>query len=525
MEFRALHPSCLFLMLLSEATLCQSKAQQDQRWGIEQDINRLLADDIGLNRDDTNNWLNNTEAANISSSENVTSYWHLPADAPLPEPSTLDSLRSQATTKDFNQIQKSEALLRHCPRLKILPFRPIYEFVACACWCLLFGLLSSAWMVLLCGKRSKTNRSTQGDVYMFKCKLILGLNIHASVCVLTFLVLQIVARGAVSFTEHDGYQHTKLCSIATSVHDLCTSVFWLLVGFSNTTLILFIRGLKPGLNRSETLSLYTRLFKSHRNFVFLSVLTHIIPWVGGIALSTLQLIFLHETVPDSVKMPDRSELLKALTCALPVSFAMITMITRIWKFQGHRLHLPFLSRVTHDYTCQHEQFPMKPSTTAHIASTITEMIPAAVALFTSPVVSGLQLACSAVAAAAIGLWILSIALNENRFLPRAQTAGMLIAISLFYTATLVGYNSRLTLASAITTRNTYIPGEVKRETSGRVCSTSSDAKLSPRELLEIPKFTRTQFFDTLSVSPNEQTDQCCSNRSVQIITVYEPVVD
>uniref|UniRef100_A0A5K3EU54 Transmembrane protein n=1 Tax=Mesocestoides corti TaxID=53468 RepID=A0A5K3EU54_MESCO len=372
MEFRALHPSCLFLMLLSEATLCQSKAQQDQRWGIEQDINRLLADDIGLNRDDTNNWLNNTEAANISSSENVTSYWHLPADAPLPEPSTLDSLRSQATTKDFNQIQKSEALLRHCPRLKILPFRPIYEFVACACWCLLFGLLSSAWMVLLCGKRSKTNRSTQGDVYMFKCKLILGLNIHAS---------------------------------------------------------------------------------------------------------------------------------------------------------GHRLHLPFLSRVTHDYTCQHEQFPMKPSTTAHIASTITEMIPAAVALFTSPVVSGLQLACSAVAAAAIGLWILSIALNENRFLPRAQTAGMLIAISLFYTATLVGYNSRLTLASAITTRNTYIPGEVKRETSGRVCSTSSDAKLSPRELLEIPKFTRTQFFDTLSVSPNEQTDQCCSNRSVQIITVYEPVVD
>lgn len=102
---------------------------------------------------------------------------------------------------------------------------------------------------------------------------------------------------------------------------------------------------------------------------------------------------------------------------------------------------------------------------------------------------------------------------------------MYFAVCLFYAVSLAGYNSRLTLASAITTRNSYIPGEIGRESENCIYAAQPDSKLSPRELLEIPKFTRTQFFDTPSELPErEQTNQCVTDKAVQIITVYEPVV-
>ncbi|KAL5967788.1 hypothetical protein TSMEX_004486 [Taenia solium] len=96
----------------------------------------------------------------------------------------------------------------------------------------------------------------------------------------------------------------------------------------------------------------------------------------------------------------------------------------------------------------------------------------------------------------------------------------------FVCVPLTGYNKRLTLASAITTRNSYIPGEIVRGSEGCIRPTQTDSKLSPRELLEIPKFTRTQFFDTLSELPErEQTDQCITSKAVQIIAVYEPIYE
>ncbi|VDK40162.1 unnamed protein product [Taenia asiatica] len=151
--------------------------------------------------------------------------------------------------------------------------------------------------------------------------------------------------------------------------------------------------------------------------------------------------------------------------------------------------------------------------------------PTAVALFSSTIVTGFQLICSLLAAFAIFLWILSISLNETRVLSRIHSVLMYFAVCLFYTVPLTGYNKRLTMASAITTRNSYIPGEIVRGSEGCIRATQTDSKLSPRELLEIPKFTRTQFFDTLSELPErEQTDQCITSKAVQIIAVYEPIV-
>ncbi|KAH9282758.1 hypothetical protein ECG_04045 [Echinococcus granulosus] len=149
----------------------------------------------------------------------------------------------------------------------------------------------------------------------------------------------------------------------------------------------------------------------------------------------------------------------------------------------------------------------------------------AVALFSSPIVTKLQLICSLLAAFAICLWILSISWNETRVVSRIHSVVMYFAVCLFYAVSLAGYNSRLTLASAITTRNSYIPGEIGRESENCIYAAQPDSKLSPRELLEIPKFTRTQFFDTPSELPErEQTNQCVTDKAVQIITVYEPVV-
>ncbi|VDM17026.1 unnamed protein product [Hydatigera taeniaeformis] len=149
----------------------------------------------------------------------------------------------------------------------------------------------------------------------------------------------------------------------------------------------------------------------------------------------------------------------------------------------------------------------------------------AVALFSSTIVTGFQLICSLLAVFAVCLWILSISLNETRVLSRVPSIVMYFAVCLFYAVPLIGYNSRLTLASVITTRNSYIPGELVRESEGCICTAQTDSKLSPRELLEIPKFTRTQFFDTSSEPPErEQTDQCVTSKAVQIIAVYEPIV-
>ncbi|KAM7537206.1 hypothetical protein Aperf_G00000067995 [Anoplocephala perfoliata] len=118
-------------------------------------------------------------------------------------------------------------------------------------------------------------------------------------------------------------------------------------------------------------------------------------------------------------------------------------------------------------------------------------------------------------------------LDDFYILPRIQTVLMHLAVGFFYALVLAGYSSRLALASAITTRNSYIPGESLRLHEDLPCTNPSEDKLSPRELLEIPQFTRVQFFDTSSPEANEgdQEDHCVTTTEpVQFIAVYEPIV-
>lgn len=532
MQSRVFHPPSFFLpfllLLCSEPHYCQS---EQSRWGIESDINRLLSnDDATLYHHGKieQSAFNGTAFANSTSNENFTSYWHLPADAPLLEQPAADTSQSPIPIKRSHDFRrKAGPPLRSCTRLQVLPLRPLYEFIAFVCGGLLFGSLSSIWLTLLCNKCWRNRTQPQRGAFAVKCSLILGLNIHATACSLAFLLLQATSRGTVSFVNLSPHQMSNFCNIAISMLDICTSVFWLFVGFINTLLIMFLRILNPGVNRREP---WSSLFKSQRNSVFLSFLAHCVPWVCGIALNTLQLIFLQET-PTEIKLPhSRSQLMRALTSVLPVLFAVITIGTRIWKFQGHRLHLPSLSRVVPSYACQHEYSKVRSSPTDSTQSAANSPIsngagPTAVALFSSTIVTGFQLICSLLAAFAICLWIISISFNEPRVLSRIHSIVMYFAICLFYAVSLTGYSNRLTLASAITTRNSYIPGEIARDSEGYICAARMDSKLSPRELLEIPKFTRTQFFDTSSELPErEQTDQCITSKAVQIIAVYEPIV-
>lgn len=356
MKPRVFHPPNFFLpflLLLCSKPLCSQSEQS--RWDIEHDINRLLSNDdatLYYQEKIQQSSFNGTALTNFTSGENFTSYWHLSADAPLLEQPDADTSQSPIPTiQSQNSRHKVGPSLRPCTRLQVLPLLPLYEFIAFVCGGLLFGSLSSIWLTLLCSKRWKNRTQPQRGIFAVRCSLICGLNVHATACSLAFLLLQATSRGTVSFVSLSPRQMSNFCNIAIPVLDICTSVFWIFVGFINTLLIMFLRILKPGVNRTEP---WASLFKSQKNSVFLSFLAHCIPWVCGIALNTLQLVFLHE-IPTEIKSShNRSQLLRALTSVLPVLFAVITIGTRIWKFQGHRLHLPSISRVVPSYACQHE---------------------------------------------------------------------------------------------------------------------------------------------------------------------------
>ena len=526
-----IHPprfiAAFFILLCLDTLHCQV----DQgRWGITHDINRLLSDaDASLyRREETpQNSFNGTFLTNLTSGKNATSYWHLSADAPLLEQPAADvSYRPILTKLIPNHQYNPGILLPPCAWLQVFQLQPSNEFIIYISSGLLFGSLSCVWIILICSKRWNERIQPPRGTFAVKCSLILGLNVHATVCTLVFLLLQTLSKGIVSFADLSPGQGSDFCNVAISVLDICTSVFWILIGFSNTLLIVLLRALKPGVSRTEPLA---RLFRNKRNSVLLSLLAHCIPWICGIALNTLQLVFLHETTREISVSHKRSQLLRALISALPVLFAIFTLGTRLWRFQGHRLHLPSLSRVAVSYSCQHElsstqrtQLNNTPSITDPSSSGIGET---AVALFSSTIVTGLHLTCSLLAAFATCSWIASIALDEAYVLLRIYSVAMYFAISLFFVVTMAGYSSRLMLASAITKRNSYIPGEIGPVYEGHVRLSLADSELSPRELLEIPKFTRTQFFDTLSELPeHEKIGQCVASKAVEVIAVYEPIV-
>nr|CUU98739.1 hypothetical transcript [Hymenolepis microstoma] len=254
--------------------------------------------------------------------------------------------------------------------------------------------------------------------------------------------------------------------------------------------------------------------------------THCIPWVCGIALNTLQLVFLNETTGDLRAFHYRGKLLRGLIAALPVTFAVINICVRLWKFQGHRLHLPSLSRVAPSYSCQQECTTTsagknkRNKVTAFSAHT-DGAGPTCIALFSSNVVSAFHLVCSFMASVAVCLQITSISLSHRHIPSQIQAIFMHAAVGLFYTLALIGYSSRLTLASAITTRNSYNPGEMINRQEKCSLVSKSDNKLTPTKLLEIPKFTRTQFFDTTSPESNHCVT---ASEPVQFIAVYKPVV-
>uniref|UniRef100_A0A0R3WCF9 Glyco_hydro_38C domain-containing protein n=1 Tax=Taenia asiatica TaxID=60517 RepID=A0A0R3WCF9_TAEAS len=74
---------------------------------------------------------NGTVFTNSTSGENFTSYWHLPADAPLLEQPGVDTLQSPVPIKHSHDFRlKAGPSLRSCTRLQVLPLRPLYEFIA-----------------------------------------------------------------------------------------------------------------------------------------------------------------------------------------------------------------------------------------------------------------------------------------------------------------------------------------------------------------------------------------------------------
>ncbi|VDL45402.1 unnamed protein product [Hymenolepis diminuta] len=165
--------------------------------------------------------------------------------------------------------------------------------------------------------------------------------------------------------------------------------------------------------------------------------------------------------------------------------------------------------------------PNKSSKTAKFSAPTDGAGPICIALFSSNIVSALHLICSFVATVAGCLQIMSISLSDWHILSRLQALLMHAAVGLFYALAFVGYSSRLTLASAITSRNSYNPGEMIHMQENHPLPSQTDDKLTPRELLEIPKFTRTQFFDTSSPEANHCVT---TNEPVQFIAVYKPVV-
>ncbi|VDN96310.1 unnamed protein product [Rodentolepis nana] len=257
------------------------------------------------------------------------------------------------------------------------------------------------------------------------------------------------------------------------------------------------------------------------------ITSHCIPWVCGIALNTFQLVFLNETTGDLRAFHYRGNLLRGLITALPVAFAVINICVRLWKFQGHRLHLPSLSRVAPSYSCQQECRPISAGSNKNTKVTAFSAHtdgagPTCIALFSSNVVSVFHLVCSFMASVAACLQITSISLSDRHIPSQIQAIFMQAAVGLFYALALIGYSSRLTLASAITTRNSYNPGEMINMQENCSLVSKSDNTLTPTKLLEIPKFTRTQFFDT-TTSP-EPNHCVTASEPVQLIAVYKPVV-
>ncbi len=503
-------------------------------WDIGRDINRLLAEDDGFYYDRNEQAYSGfNSTVNITTNENITGYWHLSADAPLAEQPTVDTTNLHETKQPWSKEGFPEQPDQPCSRLQILPISPLVAFITCVCCCSLLGLLSASWMLLLCTRRQKhEDPSLHNRAFTYKCRIIVGLHIHASICVFAYLTIQLTARGVTSFITLDSCRHAKFCSIAMSVLNLCTSVFWLLVGLSNVMLIAFLRGRKPGVISPVQRSPSSRIFRSHRNVIFLSLLLHTIPWITAVALNTLQIIFLQAVSMDCASISDtRSSLIEALTCAIPVIFAVLSIIIRIQKFRAHRLHLPSQSRAVPDYACQHDHcLVARPSPGIQ---TIDNFVShqSTIGLFSNPFISGLQLACSLLAILSVCLWIASVAAEETRFLPRIYNALMFGAVGLFYSCPVVGLCRRLGLGAVGSLRNRYIPGEMAWANGVRAGSpilTPMEAKLSPRELLEIPQFTRTQFFDTLSDTSQQKivplSDEIATSKAVQIITVYEPVV-
>lgn len=518
------------LLCLESFVQCQINRE---RWSIEYDINRLLSnEDARIFQEDStqNDSINGTKLTNFTSNDNATSYWHLPADAPLLEQPTLDVPQSVSSTKQIiDSSLKSGTVPFACSHFSVLPLRPLLEFVIYLCGSLILGFSSCVWIILVGRKRCKQQLQQQREALSDKCRLVLGLNIHATVCAIVFLILQAASRGTLSFATLSSRQASNFCNVAISVLDICTSVFWLFIGMSNIFLTVFLRALKPGVSRTEPC---TSLFKSRRKSIFLSLLTHCIPWVCGIALNTLQLVFLNESFANFKAFHHRSQLLRALTIGLAVVFAFLTISIRIWKFQGHRLHLPSLSRVVPSYSCQQEYSEVRiglyknqqsPSASSHTDGAGSTCI----ALFSSTIASAVHFTCSLIATITICLWITSISLSDLYILLRIQAVLMYLVVGFLYALALAGYNNRLTLASAITTRNSYIPGESLRLHEDRSCANQSEDKLSPRELIEIPQFTRIHFFDTSSPEINErdQVDHCVTTpEPVQFIAVYEPIV-
>ncbi|KAM3178963.1 hypothetical protein ACTXT7_001563 [Hymenolepis weldensis] len=498
-----------------------------ERWSIDEDISRLLSSDDTSTFHEASiqhNSFNGTYTANFTFSENTTSYWHLHADAPLLEQPSLDALQIPVSIKQSkdSKIKALEPPVT-CSQFNFLSISPIFEFVIQLCGALILGSLSCTWIILVNRKRRKERIFTQRGAFSIKCRLVLGLNVHATVCAVLFLTLQTATHVVISFASLSPRFANNFCNVALSLLDICIAVFWIFVGISNTFLILFLRDLKPGANRTEP---WAVLFKSHRNAVLIFLLAHCIPWVCGIALNTLQLVFLNETAGDLKAFHYRSKLLRALTTALPVAFSIITICIRLWKYQGHRLHLPSLSRIVPSYSCQQEytairMSPNKSGKTAKFSAHTDGAGPICIALFSSNIVSTLHLICSFIATIAGCLQIMSISLSDRHILSKLQALLMHAAVGLFYALTFVGYSSRLTLASAITSRNSYNPGEMIHMQENYPLPSQSDDKLTPRELLEIPKFTRTQFFDTSSPEANHCVT---TSKPVQFIAVYKPVV-
>lgn len=495
--------------LLSYLLLMLSLVSEGQdSWAIDADIARLLIDDDAFaGNPNEGGFYKSNLTGNITSIDNITSYWALPADAPIPEsPNSQDFSEIDSFHEVADQADSHETIFNECFRVEVLHHNPMYSFVVCACCSGIFGLLSSAWMIVACSRTNVYNETSfPGRVFALKCKILLGTHIHSTFCVLLYLLLQVVSRGLAAFVKFDDCNQARLCSITASLISLCTSVFWILVGLSNTMLILFLRVYQPGVISAVQQS------PSHRNIICLGVLLHLIPWVSAAALNPLQIMFLRKLALDCAAIVDkRNHLPEAITGAAPVLFATIALIARTRTFHSRRLHMPLRTIRPPDYFCRREQCPRLRCSHSIRPLDIFSCSHTIIGIFTTRFVSVLQLLCSLSATVAVCLRVASVAIDERKFLPKMYNFMIFGALGLFYSITIVTLRGQLRGSSVLQSgcnaeMEDYGPWlNTDRQEVAASEPNTEESKLSPRALLEIPKFTRIQFFDTPSDSSRQR---------------------